>query len=431
MLQSSLDTHSETGSQEAARIDADEQEALRRRGNFKIWYRRRLTIIIFELALEKAFQQECSSSRQVAGKLSSFRRRCQGHDTEGIMYLALPQLNSEVGASARRDYELLQSLYEAPMPPNDETWIYSAMVGRHQDPGRQQVEHRLQLLLLRSLGARLQTATPEFLYRALLNASGGLYRDFLWVVWPLLTDEDRRDFQQWYYSGSDEPPARPTDETAALRMAVEEHESDSPEPARGSRDPAPGSGQSVDKQDGPSSLFQTARCDPKAQVLLIPNRNLDPAARPPKFQEEDRFMKWLTRPLQLTVLDQGTLWPLTVNTPLAARHALLAEPMWLPLQVSRFDARGRKTFDSVQISSAVYLPRFVDNTLHTTSTRYHITAVIFHLGDSPQRGHYRTAFYKDGRIVGMTDDNVQPIPASDADVELVQRNCYIFILRKC
>ena len=161
------------------------------------------------------------------------------------------------------------------------------------------------------------------------------------------------------------------------------------------------------------------------------------------------------------VLDQGTLWPLTVNTPLApqpqqpgpapnassspvslqklviqwrnqaARHALLAEPMWLPLQVSRFDAQGRKTFDSVQISSAVYLPRFVDNTLHTTSTRYHITAVIFHLGDSPQRGHYRTAFYKDGRIVGMTDDNVQPIPASDADVELVQRNCYIFILRKC
>ncbi|OLQ02737.1 hypothetical protein AK812_SmicGene14373 [Symbiodinium microadriaticum] len=226
MLQSSLDTHSETGSQEAARIDADEQEALRRRGNFKIWYRRRLTIIIFELALEKAFQQECSSSRQVAGKLSSFRRRCQGHDTEGIMYLALPQLNSEVGASARRDYELLQSLYEAPMPPNDETWIYSAMVGRHQDPGRQQVEHRLQLLLLRSLGARLQTSTPEFLYRALLNASGGLYRDFLWVVWPLLTDEDRRDFQQWYYSGSDEPPARPTDETAALRMAVEEHEED-------------------------------------------------------------------------------------------------------------------------------------------------------------------------------------------------------------
>ena len=44
-------------------------------------------------------------------------------------------LNGEVGASARSDYELLQSLYEAPMPPNDETWIYSAMVGRHQGPG--------------------------------------------------------------------------------------------------------------------------------------------------------------------------------------------------------------------------------------------------------------------------------------------------------
>ena len=161
------------------------------------------------------------------------------------------------------------------------------------------------------------------------------------------------------------------------------------------------------------------------------------------------------------VMDQGTLWPLTVTTPLiamqppdsqdtptlnvpislqkliiqwrnqASRHAMLSEPNWLPVQVSRFDAQGRKVYAPVQVSAAVYIPSFVGDTLQTTPTRYQLAATIFHLGDSLLHGHYRTALYETGRIVSITDDNVRAQPASVADVNMVQQNSYIFILRKC
>ena len=161
------------------------------------------------------------------------------------------------------------------------------------------------------------------------------------------------------------------------------------------------------------------------------------------------------------VMDQGTLWPLTVTAPLvapqhpasqdfptlsmplslqkliiqwrnqASRHAMLSEPDWLPVQVSRFDAQGRKVYTPVQTSAAVYIPSFVGATLQTTSTRYQLAATIFHLGDSLLQGHYRAALYESGQIVSITDDNVRAQPASEADVSMIQQNSYIFILRKC
>ena len=161
------------------------------------------------------------------------------------------------------------------------------------------------------------------------------------------------------------------------------------------------------------------------------------------------------------VIDQGTLWPLTLTAPLAApshtisptqpdvdqpislqrlvimwrnqasRHAMLSEPAWLPLQVCRFTPQGQKCHRPVQISEAVYLPSFVGGTLQTTSTRYQLTAIIFHLGPSLLAGHYRAALCARGSIVSITDDGISSQTASEAETQLVYRNSYIFILRRC
>ena len=212
----------------AARARAEQAERVRRRHNFREWFRRRLAVMLCELAVEAMYQRDCQSSRQIAGRLSAFRRRCTGHTLESVVAFTLPQLGQTSAQAVQHDHELLLELYEVPIPPNDEDWIYSDMVGRHQDPNRAQVEQRVQLLLLQSLVPRLHSAGTELLHRAILAAGGGLYRDFIWLVWPLLTDGDRYTFQQWYYNQS-----------AATLPAEDNLAPEQPEPARGSRDPAP------------------------------------------------------------------------------------------------------------------------------------------------------------------------------------------------
>ena len=217
---------SDTASATAARERADRAEAERRRRNFREWFRRRLAVTLCELAVAAMYQRDCQSSRQITGRLSAYKRRCAGHTTGSVVAFTLPQLDRSAAQALQHDCDLIHELYEEPLPQNDETWIYSDMVGRPQDPGRAQVEQRVQLFLLQSLVPRLQSAGPEFLHRAILCAGGGLYRDFIWLVWPLLTSDDRFAFQQWYYGQ--------TENQHAGRVASEQ-----PEPARGSRDPAP------------------------------------------------------------------------------------------------------------------------------------------------------------------------------------------------
>ncbi|CAE7550556.1 unnamed protein product [Symbiodinium microadriaticum] len=203
---------SDSASAAAARERADRAEAERRRRNFREWYRRRLAVTLCELAVAAMYQRDCQSSRQITGRLSAYKRRCAGHTTGSVVAFTLPQLDRSAAQALQHDCDLIHELYEEPFPQNDETWIYSDMVGRHQDPGRVQVEQRVQLFLLQSLVPRLQSAGPEFLHRAVLCAGGGLYRDFIWLVWPLLTSDDRFVFQQWYYG---QPESRPAGEVAS------------------------------------------------------------------------------------------------------------------------------------------------------------------------------------------------------------------------
>ena len=46
-------------------------------------------------------------------------------------------------------------------------------------------------------------------------------------------------------------------------------------------------------------------------------------------------------------------------------------------------------------------------------------------------GHYRAALCARGSIVSITDDGISAQPASEAEIQSVYRNSYIFILKRC
>ena len=223
----------------------------------------------------------------------------------------------------------------------------------------------------------------------------------------------------------------------------------------------------LSRQRRPVSLWGTRSWVDIVQAWQEPDRQHDVGEflqfLAPKLAIGHGRDRWQARELSeahaVQVMDQGTLWPLTLTAPLvplpqsadsvscnqpvslqklviqwrnqAARHAMLSEPAWLPVQVSRFDSQGHKTSRPVQISDAVYLPSFVGHTLQTTSHRYQLTAIIFHVGESLLAGHYRTALCANGSIVSITDDGMISQTASEADARFVYSNAYIFLLRKC
>ena len=153
------------------------------------------------------------------------------------------------------------------------------------------------------------------------------------------------------------------------------------------------------------------------------------------------------------VADQGNMWPLILPAGLAAVQSSVSHPIslqkllidWrcqaavhaatsLPelaiLQISRFRPDGSKDHTPVKLSEAVYIPQFSTAGLATTSVRYVITAVIYHLGESLLRGHYRAALVEQGRLCHHTDDNVIPTPHRSSDTAVVEQNSYIYFLRK-
>ena len=112
----------------------------------------------------------------------------------------------------------------------------------------------------------------------------------------------------------------------------------------------------------------------------------------------------------------------------ADRHAAVTLPPLLPVQISRFTSTGLKVQFPVRFSEAVYVPFFEDLSLRTSSHRYLLAAVIYHIGESRSHGHYRTALFLRGKPMHVTDDNCKPCPAHPADVHTAENNAYIFIL---
>ena len=142
-----------------------------------------------------------------------------------------PSWTEDAQETSTMMWHLVLRKFDEPVPENDLHWIYSDQVGGPCDPQRHQIEQKVLRLLLNSLKPGLRTpAADVFIQRAIAAAGGCLYRDALMLVWPLLSCDDRFQLQQWYQSYKTSRTELP----ASSRPAVEQ-----PEPARGSRDPAP------------------------------------------------------------------------------------------------------------------------------------------------------------------------------------------------
>ncbi|CAE7515431.1 SMC1 [Symbiodinium necroappetens] len=213
---------SESPTTAAARERAARERVERHWRNLQSWNRRRLVATLCEQAYaEQLATTECSV-RQVAGRLSAFKRRCNGRDADGLVEFTLPQLEPPRSDNLRHDVATVLRLYDGQIPPNDRAWILSEQVGRLEDPGRKMVEQQFELLLQRSLAPQLRTtAAQEFVHRAIANAGGSLYRDFMLLLWPLLSTPDRFRFQQWYQSRHQAEPDEPRE---AIGTAEDEDE---------------------------------------------------------------------------------------------------------------------------------------------------------------------------------------------------------------
>ena len=207
---------------------AAEARAERFRGHRRDWFRRHSMELLCELALERQLREGDSADRRLAARVATFRRRCRGRTAEDIVEFTLPQLAQPSASALCQDAAAILQLLDTPVPPNDEHWILSDQVGRTEDPQRHRVEQRMQLLLRPTLDQYLHgTSAQAFLDRLVADANGFLYRDFMLLMWPLLSQEDRFLFQQWYQG-------RTADHYPAAARPEQ------PERARGSSDPPPG-----------------------------------------------------------------------------------------------------------------------------------------------------------------------------------------------
>ncbi|CAE7203393.1 unnamed protein product [Symbiodinium sp. CCMP2592] len=116
-------------------------------------------------------------------------------------------------------------------------------------------------------------------------------------------------------------------------------------------------------------------------------------------------------------------------------HALSSPPRILCLRLNRFcerDGGVRKDQSAIMLRPrlCVTMPLFADShAVRVVPIRYMLTAGIYHLGESPDAGHYR-AFVsgyseRNKKKFHVFDDNVQAVIATDSDVQTLSRNCYL------
>ena len=152
--------------------------------------------------------------------------------------------------------------------------------------------------------------------------------------------------------------------------------------------------------------------------------------------------------LQVQMVDHGHVWPLHLSVANASephislqklliawrnqaqRHALVIAPAVMAIQVGRFRDDGSKLRFRIRSSRRVYVPAFSSTSMQTTSYAYTVEAVVFHLGDARDSGHYRTAFLRQGVLSRLTDDGELPAPVHEDSVALVETNAYVYFLSR-
>ena len=78
-------------------------------------------------------------------------------------------------------------------------------------------------------------------------------------------------------------------------------------------------------------------------------------------------------------------------------------PPVVPLQISRFTSEGNKLRGRIVLTPIIHIPLFADSSTRTTSCKYQIHAVTYHLGPDIYSGHYRTLLFKQGAPCMVTE----------------------------
>ena len=109
---------------------------------------------------------------------------------------------------------------------------------------------------------------------------------------------------------------------------------------------------------------------------------------------------------------------------------LAAGTTCVALQLNRFRTQEGvvlKTQTPVTLPRTVHLPMWVEGSV--ASSRFLLSAVVFHLGSSPFRGHYRTLLVEKQGRAWLTEDGIAASPPNRSYVKTIQENAYLLFLR--
>ncbi|CAE7380059.1 unnamed protein product, partial [Symbiodinium microadriaticum] len=143
-------------------------------------------------------------NRRVSTAKYNAQRRSRGNQDPGDLY-AYVYVQLEEGPAARLDaaYTALAGLWNRGVPENDITWL--ASVGSFQDPPRHVCLQHLDRMLRSSLRRHLDTSSADHMADFMVDHIRGLdlfYIPTLLALFPLLDDDGRREFQQWFLAYS-------------------------------------------------------------------------------------------------------------------------------------------------------------------------------------------------------------------------------------
>ena len=136
----------------------------------------------------------------------------------------------------------------------------------------------------------------------------------------------------------------------------------------------------------------------------------------------------LTTPISLTLQRPSSIQAL-INEWHSGEVALTEIPVKLALQLKRYNQVGDKLRHSVQVGETLQLPVFLDD-IQSQLLTYRVDAIVFHLGDRPNEGHYQTALQQAGQWF-ITNDGCKPTRAGAQTLAAtVAQNSYLILCSK-
>ncbi|CAE7342463.1 unnamed protein product [Symbiodinium microadriaticum] len=227
------------------------------------------TLCFFYLAQHLHFRYPDKRSAQAR---YNAQRRARGHQDPGDVYsFVYVQLAAPLDEHLDGDYQALAGLLDRGIPENDLGWI--TRIGGSSIPQRHVYLQYLAMYIRRSLRRHLQAASADHLAKHMVEVAREMdlfYIPTLLSLFPLLDDDGRRDFQQWFY-GYTSRGSVPAASSAA---------SSAPEPASGSGGIC-----------GQDALKLTAPCVDFAETAVADATDQLGYATPPAYRQHPRPYK--------------------------------------------------------------------------------------------------------------------------------------------